>query len=132
MLRFILHPDGVYVQKPVVLVIDDEDMNREVCRDALELDGYEVLTATGTRQAVELLSTRSVDAIVCDMHMPHNGVRLFEHLLKKFPELAGRFLFVTGDPSQARALDHLAAQAPCLFRPFPIRMLLDAVRSALA
>ncbi len=80
------------MQKPVVLVIDDEDMNREVCRDALELDGYEVLTATGTRQAVEVLSARNVDAIVCDMQMPHNGVRLYEFLLKKFPDLAGRIL----------------------------------------
>ena len=120
------------MQKPVVLVIDDEDMNREICRDALELDGYEVLTASGTRQAVDLLSTREVDAVVCDMQMPHNGLRLFEFLLKQFPHLAGRFLFVTGDPSQAQALDTMPRPAPCLFRPFPIRTLLDAVRSALA
>lgn len=119
------------MSKRVVLVVDDEPMNREVCKDALELDGYEVLMAAGTKEATALLSARSVDAVVCDIHMPHNGVLLYEHLLKTFPHLRDRFLFVTGDPSRVAQLERLPHAARYLLRPFPIRVLLDSIRSTL-
>jgi len=119
------------VNKAVVLVVDDEDLNRAVFRDALQAEGYEVFTAANTIEAVEVLTSREVGASVCAIHMPHNGVKLFEFLLARFPQLAERFLFVTGDPSRAAALEQLAHAPRCLFRPFPIRTLVESVRRAL-
>lgn len=119
------------MRKAVVLIVDDEELNRAVFRDALQAEGYEVFTAGGTAEAMGVLDAREVSAIVCDIHMPHNGVKLFEYLLKKFPHLEERFVFVTGDPSRAAALEQFARPAKCLFRPFPIRDLLDSVRGAL-
>ena len=119
------------MRKDVILVVEDEELNRAVFRDALQVEGYEVFTASGTAEAVAVLDAREVSAVVCDIHMPHNGVKLFEYLLKNYPHLEERFVFVTGDPSRAAALAGLARPAKCLFRPFPIRDLIDTVRGAL-
>lgn len=115
----------------MVLVVDDEEANRQVCREALELDGYEVLSAGNTLEAVEILSSREVAAVVCDIQMPHNGVRVYEYLLQKFPGLCGRFIFVTGSPSRKAEVDNLPARVPCLLKPFSIRTLLETMRAAL-
>jgi hypothetical protein len=68
------------VSKAVILVVDDEELNRAVFRDALQAEGYEVFTAAGTAEAVAVLDAREVGAIVCDIHMPHNGLKLYEYL----------------------------------------------------
>lgn len=117
--------------KPVILVVDDEDAARQVCHEALELDGYEVVTASGTNEAVEVLASRDVDAVVCDVQMPHNGMRLYEFLLYRFPDLAGRFIFVTGSPVKKAEVEKLPKKAACILKPFSLALLLDTLRTAL-
>lgn len=118
------------MERPVILVVDDEESNRQVCREALELEGYDVVVATGTCEAVDVLSSREVDAVVCDVQMPHNGKRLHEYLMARFPELAGRFIFVTGSPARKAEID-VASRAVCLLKPFSIATLLNAMKTAL-
>lgn len=118
------------MSRPVILVVDDEDSAREICQEALALDGYEVLSASGTREAVAILSSREVDAVVCDIQMPHNGVRIYEYLLREFPQLAGRFIFVTGSPVKKAEVERLPRSAPCLLKPFSLRLLLETMRAA--
>jgi CheY-like chemotaxis protein len=119
------------MSRPLILVVDDEESNRQVCREALEYQGYEVVVAAGTCEAVEILSTREVDAIVCDIQMPHNGKRLHEFLLARFPELAGRFIFVTGNAAKKAEVEREARTTPCLLKPFSISTLMEAMRAAL-
>lgn len=119
------------MQRPLVLVVDDEEPNREMCREALQLNGYEVIMAAGPEEAEQFLSTREVDAIVCDVSMPHNGLRVYEYLLKNFPQLRGRFIFVTGNPAKKEQVERLPNGVPCLLKPFSIRVLLDTMRAAL-
>ena len=118
-------------RSPRVLVVDDERANVEMCRDALQLEGYEVITANGTQEAVAVISSREVDAIVCDVQMPHNGVRVYEYLLQKYPHLAGRFIFVTGNPSKKAELAEAGHKGPCLMKPYSMQSLFQAMRIAL-
>lgn len=113
--------------KPLVLVVDDEEANRHFCSSALELNGYEVVAAPGTEEAVAVLSSREVDFIICDVSMPHNGRRVYQYLLQNFPELQDKFIFVTGNPENKTAVEPV----PCLMKPFSVRVLLDLLRSAL-
>jgi two-component system alkaline phosphatase synthesis response regulator PhoP len=54
-----------------ILIVDDEDDIREVAQVSLELLGhYEVLTASGGRDGVDLARTRQPDAILLDVMMP--------------------------------------------------------------
>ena len=55
-----------------ILVADDEDLVREVAKDILEAQGFEVLTAEDGRQAVRLFRKRRFDirAVLLDLTMP--------------------------------------------------------------
>ncbi len=119
-------------QRPVVLVVDDELSLRFLYRETLLLNGYEVLLATNKEEAIQIIATHNVDGIVCDIQLPGGGVQVFEYLLKHHPELRGRFIFVTGSMEKKELVERTHDAAPCLLKPFPMRTLVDAMKSALA
>ncbi len=118
--------------RPLVMVVDDEETSVRICQEALSLEGYEVVSAGGPREAMDLLNAREVDAIVCDVQMPHNGQRVFEFLLDRYPQLAGRFIFITGSQTRKTEIERMDLRIPCLLKPFSIRVLLDTLRATLA
>src|SRR4051812_37364856 len=56
-----------------VLVVDDDPQLREALTRALELDGYEVGTASNGAQALESISQGRPDVMVLDVMMPYVG-----------------------------------------------------------
>jgi len=58
-----------------VLFVDDEDMIVDVSRDMLKTLGYEVLTARGGREAIEVYKENRdrIDIVIMDMIMPEMG-----------------------------------------------------------
>src|SRR5207237_9732799 len=52
-----------------VLVVDDDDSLRMLCRVNLELEGYRVLEAPTVEIAQELLRAESVDVVLLDVHV---------------------------------------------------------------
>jgi len=54
----------------VVLVVDDEEMNLLLVEEILGQEGFTVLTASGGRQALELVADQPPDCIVLDIMMP--------------------------------------------------------------
>jgi len=119
------------MERPLVLVVDDQEANRELCREALVLHGYEVVTASGVREAEAILAAREVEAVVSDVSMPHNGVRVYEYLLQNHPELRGRFIFMTGSAENFARVKKLPEVARCLLKPFSIQSLVEAMKAAL-
>jgi DNA-binding NtrC family response regulator len=53
-----------------VLVVDDEAKLAKFVAQALELDGHEVVRATGGREALDLLAERPFEIVVTDLRMP--------------------------------------------------------------
>jgi signal transduction histidine kinase/ActR/RegA family two-component response regulator len=53
-----------------ILVIDDEDYVRELLRDILESEGYEVVLADGGRKALALYDAENFDAVFTDVGLP--------------------------------------------------------------
>jgi DNA-binding response OmpR family regulator len=53
-----------------ILVIDDEDYVRDLLRDILETDGFEVITATNGRDALCLYDGGKFDAVFTDVGLP--------------------------------------------------------------
>jgi two-component system response regulator (stage 0 sporulation protein F) len=53
-----------------VLVVDDDEHQRLLCREELEEDGYEVTEAEDGRQALRRIDERPPDAVVLDINMP--------------------------------------------------------------
>jgi DNA-binding NtrC family response regulator len=52
-----------------VLVVDDDDSLRMLCRVNLELEGYRVLEASTVELAEELLREEDVDVVLLDVHV---------------------------------------------------------------
>jgi DNA-binding response OmpR family regulator len=74
---------------------------------------------------LEILATTSVQLIISDVRLPgRNGLSLFEECRERWPEMKGRFFFITGDPG-SREL-HTALEktgCPVLRKPFSIESL---------
>lgn len=114
----------------MALVVDDEDWILELAAELLRKESYSVETALGGEQALDLIAQQEFDVIVCDWKMPGlNGVHLHEQLLTRYPALATRMLFMTGDVVNEGFQEFLRKyQRPCLSKPFAI----DEFRAAVA
>jgi two-component system cell cycle response regulator DivK len=53
-----------------ILISEDNPLNLELVRDALELDGHTVACAQDGIQAVEMTRTMQPDVVLMDVHMP--------------------------------------------------------------
>jgi two-component system NtrC family response regulator len=64
-----------------ILIVDDEKNYLTILSAVLEDEGFEVLTALGAREALELYKTSDLDLILTDMKMPEmDGIELLEHI----------------------------------------------------
>ena len=64
-----------------ILIVDDEKNYLTILSAVLEDEGFEVLTALGGREALELHKTSDLDLILTDMKMPEmDGIELLEHI----------------------------------------------------
>jgi two-component system NtrC family sensor kinase len=121
----------------LLVVEDEEGIVALLCR-VLESAGHEVLTAGDGERGLELLTDavargQPPDLIVADLKMPRlDGQGFYERVCRDHPELARRFLFITGDtirPETHRFLD--ACGLPYLRKPFDIHEIDEAVAVAL-
>lgn len=72
-----------------VLIVDDEQPVREFIAQVLTEDGYDTVTATDGKQALELVEQEQPDLIISDTMMPVlNGAELCRRL-KHGPETLG-------------------------------------------
>jgi DNA-binding NtrC family response regulator len=64
-----------------VLVVDDDDSMRMMCRVNLELEGYRVLEAPTVETAQELLRAQAIDVVLLDVHVgAANGLTVLDDL----------------------------------------------------
>lgn len=71
-----------------ILVVEDEDHLRDMCRELLELKGYQVHVANGKKQALEILENTPIDLVFSDVIMPEtNGYELANEILEKYPSM---------------------------------------------
>jgi CheY-like chemotaxis protein len=79
-----------------VLVVDDQDLVRDVVRLALEDAGYRVLLTAAPSEALELVKTeRAIDLVLVDVVMPEmDAFELTDRLEQQLPEV--RVLYMSG------------------------------------
>jgi serine phosphatase RsbU (regulator of sigma subunit) len=53
-----------------ILVVDDNETNRDLLSRQIELQGYQAVTATNGKQAIEMIQTGAYDLILLDIIMP--------------------------------------------------------------
>ncbi len=73
--------------KPCILVVEDNQLNGELLRDWLEVEGYEVRSAADLNVSYEALSKRLPDVGLLDINLgSENGLDLVAWMRQK-PEL---------------------------------------------
>jgi len=83
--------------KGLILVVDDEEVFREMLKDVLEYLGYEVLLAEDGKEGIEVFKTHQnrIDLVILDMNMPvMDGKEMFRELKKLAPGI--KALLATG------------------------------------
>ena len=108
-----------------VLLVDDEEMVRELCRSFLEADGAIVTEASSGQVALDAVKSDRFDLVVMDVVMPELSGNEAAKLIREVkPEQ--RFLFVTGFAGSQAVLADLA-QEKVLPKPFRRAELLSAI-----
>lgn len=123
------HPDS-----KTILVVDDEDMIRVLIREALQMEGYQVLEASRPTEALDISRqyNNTIHLLVSDVVMPGmNGRELADHLVAERPHL--RLLFISGHSLNVLTRSGIdSVQGLFLQKPFSTSTLVKKVRSALA
>ncbi|MBN3752476.1 response regulator [Paraburkholderia sp. Tr-20389] len=67
--------------RPDILVVDDNEVNRKVLARQLDVLGYRCVSASSGKEALGLLRRERVDLLITDLQMPGmNGVELARHV----------------------------------------------------
>jgi CheY-like chemotaxis protein len=116
-----------------ILLVDDEEMVRDVGQQLLEKLGYRVLTAAGGREALEVFSAdpSQFDLVVLDMVMPDiGGKEVFEQLRAKRSDT--RVLLSSGYSQDGQASEILRKGCDGFIqKPFDLKQLSIKVREVL-
>jgi CheY-like chemotaxis protein len=103
-----------------ILIVDDNEMNREVLSRRLERQGYTFVPAEDGVQALDLLRTQKFDIVLLDIMMPRmNGYQVLE-VMKSDPTLGDTPVIVVSAVSELESIVRcveLGAE-DYLFKPF--------------
>lgn len=116
-------------RKRKALVVDDEESNAALVRRVLAGAGYDVESTTLSRRALVMIERIAYDAVICDVKMPElSGQELYGRVCQIRPEMARRFVFITGDIDGEDTREFLE-QSRCSYfmKPFNLERLTAAV-----
>jgi two-component system cell cycle sensor histidine kinase/response regulator CckA len=117
---------------PVVLLVEDEAVVREITGQVLENAGYRVLESSGPREALHVASRHPgrVDLLLTDVVMPEmNGIDLAQQLRTLQPGLVTVFMSGYAEGDLLRSMS--ATTALHIQKPFTVNFLLSRVAEAL-
>lgn len=120
-------------KKSKILVVDDEESLRLICQDALEDEGYEVITAEDGQEGLEILrQDPEVELVISDLKMPRlNGIDFLT--LAKKEGLEADFLITTGFGTIEVAVECMKrGAADYIPKPFNLAHLLIKVKKVLS
>jgi CheY-like chemotaxis protein len=113
-----------------ILVVDDDAVNRQAMVLLLQREGHSLVAVENGLEAMALMTSATVfDAVVTDLQMPRLGGRaMYEQLVAGRPELARRFVFVTGDQARGETRAFLeSCGQPSVMKPYDLGDLLNAI-----
>jgi DNA-binding response OmpR family regulator len=114
---------------PLILVVDDDWMNRELLQAYLE-GGYEVMTANNGEKALTMVESRLPDLVIADVRMP--GISGFEFCARLRAGEATSYipvLMLSGlDGDEPRRMAVQVGASDLISKPFESTILLDRIR----
>ena len=117
-----------------VLVVDDDKQLASALQWILVDENYLVDVAYDGEEAVLKVKVHEYDVVICDLMMPRlRGDEFYLKAKELRPDLADRFIFITGFAAETDIHDFLAQTGiKHLAKPFKIDELISAVKELLA
>ena len=113
------------LQQPTILIVDDDESLRLLCRVNLELEGYNVLEAQSVADAEDAIGAGAVDLFLLDIHVgADDGLALMRSLRAR--DHGAPVVLFTG--SAAFDAETMADADGIVPKPFRLEQLLDVVR----
>ena len=116
-----------------ILLVDDEELIRDLGSRMLGKAGYTVLTAVNGKEALEIYRSKHSDIslVLLDLIMPRmGGKQCLEELLQINPNV--KVIIASGISPDALTKDTAAAGVPSFVsKPYEVRQLLGAIREIL-
>jgi two-component system NtrC family response regulator len=115
-----------------ILIVDDEKNYLTILSAILEDEGFEVLTAPGGQEALEIHKTSDLDLILTDMKMPAmDGIELLENLKSVDPDLP--VIMMTAHGTVDKAVEAMQKGAyTYILKPFDNERLIIYVKKAIS
>lgn len=117
------------MDKPSILVVDDELLIRDLLYDFFSSQGWDITVAENGQKALEVLRAKDVDLVLSDIKMPElDGLGLASRVRESYPDLP--VILMTGYPSVDTAVSALRSKAEdYVIKPFNINQLYKLVES---
>ena len=118
------------MQKPRVLLVDDDRSVLDALGAVIESEGFELVRAADGREAVEKFRWQPIDIVLLDLNMPvRGGWETLERLTTINPLLP---VIIITARSDAYPVAMATAVAALMQKPLDIPLLLEAMRELLA
>jgi len=118
--------------KKRILLIDDSQFMREMCRDMLTSNGYEILLADNGRTGCEIYKEKHPDLVLLDIAMPeYDGMQVLKEIMAY--DADANIVMLSAISHTQSILDSFESGARhFVAKPFEPTVLMDVVSQALA
>jgi two-component system, cell cycle sensor histidine kinase and response regulator CckA len=117
----------------LILVIDDEDMLRDVLKEVLEMVGFSALFASSGREGIQLFEENRdrIQLILMDILMPEmSGLETHKEIKALDPDM--KFIFMSGFPDKdALSLRELVGEYVFVKKPFSVKEIVSQIKQVL-
>jgi len=112
-----------------VLLLEDDEMFKNIIKDFLESNFYSVTAVTNGAEGVRAVIKDEFDIIICDMMMPKVPGDMFYIAVERMrPHLCRRFIFITGHRGNPKINDFIKqVRGTMLTKPFHMDDLIEAI-----
>ena len=117
---------------PKILLAEDGDAVRAMLQEALQRDGFEVLTEASVNEALSCIIGQDVDVLLTDLHMPNagDGFTLVTAMRNAHPKALT--LVLSGFPQVEAAMSAILLQADeILTKEIELALLRETIRLGL-
>ena len=130
--QFVPHLNAV-THTPRILLVDDEESIRSSLRAVLEHHEFQVDTAAGVNDALQLIGSKAFDVLLCDLHMPALGDGLTVVSAMRHANPKAVTIILSGYPAMKEAAAALLLQADeVLVKPLHPRILVKTIHDRLS
>lgn len=122
-------PEATGADQKTVLVVEDNDLNRKLFHDLLEIRGYGIIETAEGMEALELAERHRPDLIIMDIQLAEvSGIEVIKWLkendeLKSIPIMAVTAFAMKGDDKRILA----AGCEAYIAKPITVKTFLEAV-----